>query len=663
MSRILPVNLNDLLHARTVESERIEFKASWNPDTTGHQVLRTICAFANDYHRLNGGYVVIGVAEREGRAALPPQGLEGTDVEAAQRWIRRRCTQIRPPYQPILSPKVVEGRPVLVAWAPGSDVGGHRAPKGPKGSSWHYWVRLGSDTVDAERAGVLTALLEQARRTPFDDSLARDAKIEDLRESKVREHLRQAGSDLLEEPEARRVFRRMRIVGAANGYVVPRNVGLLLFSSDPCEWFRGARIEVARFAADRAGDVQDARTFKGGLAEQVRDALAYLDNLSGTLLRKNADRPEASAWQRFPGDAVREALVNAVCHRSYREDAPDPIKVNVFPDRMVIASYPGPVPGIRQRHFAAGAEPPEVTPRNRRIAEFLKELRLAELRLSGIPKMFRAMEANGSPPPEFDFDEDRTYFQVTLRAHPMHAAVSALRDIAELRAIGQTEEAERRLETAWETNRGSAALATEMVVLHANRGSLPDAEAVFEAFAGAADPSQTPRVANALAAELLRAGRTARAGSLLDRFAERASGRDAIEAGILSRRADLPALARRLFEQAGAALLDDPRGLLEYCRNKLDRARAAHQSGRRGVNRRLLDETETLLRRVLRLDTHPARHAWAWREMARTLEWLDRPSDEVAAAYRRAIGLAPREDRFRDSLGEYGRRVGAWSRE
>lgn len=229
-----------------------------------------------------------------------------------------------------------------------------------------------------------------------------------------------------------------------------------------------------------------------------------------------------------------------------------------------------------------------MTPRNRRIAEFLKELRLAELRLSGIPKMFRTMAANGSPPPEFDFDEDRTYFQVTLRAHPIHAAVSALRDIAELRAIGQTEEAERRLETAWATDRGSAALAIEMLKLHASRGSLPDAEAVFEAFAGAADPSQTPRVANVLAAELLRGGRTDRAGSLLDRFAERASGRDAIEAGILSRRADLPDLARRLFEQAGAALLDDPRGLLEYCQNKLELARAAYRSGRHSVNRRLL---------------------------------------------------------------------------
>ena len=75
MSAILPINLDALLHCRGVESERVEFKASSNPDTTGVQVLRTICAFANDYHNLNGGYIVIGVEERDGRAVLPPIGL------------------------------------------------------------------------------------------------------------------------------------------------------------------------------------------------------------------------------------------------------------------------------------------------------------------------------------------------------------------------------------------------------------------------------------------------------------------------------------------------------------------------------------------------------------------------------------------------------------
>ena len=56
--------------------------------------------------------------------------------------------------------------------------------------------------------------------------------------------------------------------------------------------------------------------------------------------------------------------------------------------------------------------------RNRRIGEFLKELDLTEGRSTGIPKILRAMKANGSPAPEFESDEDRTHFLIRL---PIHA--------------------------------------------------------------------------------------------------------------------------------------------------------------------------------------------------------------------------------------------------
>ena len=56
--------------------------------------------------------------------------------------------------------------------------------------------------------------------------------------------------------------------------------------------------------------------------------------------------------------------------------------------------------------------------RNRRIGEFLKELELAEGRSTGVPKILRAMRANGSPPPRFETDDDRTWFRVRLPAHP-----------------------------------------------------------------------------------------------------------------------------------------------------------------------------------------------------------------------------------------------------
>ena len=40
----LPLNIDDLIHQRKVESARIEYKKDWNPE----KVLHSVCAFAND---------------------------------------------------------------------------------------------------------------------------------------------------------------------------------------------------------------------------------------------------------------------------------------------------------------------------------------------------------------------------------------------------------------------------------------------------------------------------------------------------------------------------------------------------------------------------------------------------------------------------------------
>ena len=77
----LPINIDDLLKARTVEWERLEFKAGWNPKA----VLHTLCAFANDFHNLGGGYIILGVNEDEGRPVLPPAGLPSRQIDAMQK--------------------------------------------------------------------------------------------------------------------------------------------------------------------------------------------------------------------------------------------------------------------------------------------------------------------------------------------------------------------------------------------------------------------------------------------------------------------------------------------------------------------------------------------------------------------------------------------------
>ncbi len=119
-------------------------------------------------------------------------------------------------------------------------------------------------------------------------------------------------------------------------------------------------------------------------------------------------------------EAVKEAVVNAIHHRGY-DGPPEPLKVYLYPDRMVVTSYPGPMPGLRLEHFKPGSVVPRVTGRNRRTADLLKMLDMAEALGTGIPKIQSAMRLNGSPPAEFDFDEEsRTYFSVHLPIHPDH---------------------------------------------------------------------------------------------------------------------------------------------------------------------------------------------------------------------------------------------------
>ena len=480
MSAILPINLDSLLACRGVESERVEFKASWDAKTTGPQVLRTICAFANDYHNLNGGYVVIGVGERDGRAALPPAGLTPVEIESAQQWLRGQANRLDPIYQPILSPEVIDGRHVLVVWAPASDVRPHRVPEEGRRTG-RFWIRLGSETVDAERRGdLLRGLIEQTARVPWDDRRAQDAQMADLIDVKVREHLHAADSALVEEPEVAYIYRRMRLTAKVNDHEVPRNVGLLFFAQDPSVWYRGAAMDVVQFAADRAGDVQEERSLRGPLADQLRDCLNYLGNLSTAHLQKQPDQPRVRRWVSFPPAAVKEIVVNAVYHRGYDVDQPEPTKVYLFPDRLEVTSYPGPVPGIEPHHLRADAPVPSVPARNRRIGELLKERGLAEARLSGLRRVFQAMAANGSPPPRFDFDQERTYFQATLPAHPEYVALSAMRDAAHLRALGEENEAFHRIESAWRTNPASQVLASEAVRMYAKGGATEFAQAKIQ---------------------------------------------------------------------------------------------------------------------------------------------------------------------------------------
>ena len=207
----------------------------------------------------------------------------------------------------------------------------------------------------------------------------------------------------------------MNIVSTLPEYTKPKNVGLMFFSMEPDRFFPYTQIDVVQFPDGLGGNDIIEKTFKGPIQQQLRDALQYIRNVVITeKVIKYPDRAEADRFFNFPYAAVEEALSNAVYHRAY--DEREPIEVRVENDRIEIVSFPGPdrsvtIEGLKNFRVSNRRY------RNRRIGDFLKELHLTEGRNTGFKKILDALETNGSPKPEFETDEDRSYFITRLFIH------------------------------------------------------------------------------------------------------------------------------------------------------------------------------------------------------------------------------------------------------
>ena len=306
MSNKLPINLNDLLRQRTVEGERIEYKAGWNPDP----IIRTVCAFANDFENLGGGYVVIGQdCDANGQPVFPPVGLADNQLDKIQQELLAACQLIQPPYFPVLSVHEIEGRKLVVLQAPG---GMHRPYKAPasvsaKHKTWHYYIRRYSSTVEAKGA-TEQELLGLTAQVPWDDRFNQQAKVSDLSKPLMLEYLREVGSALADDADELSVdalARPMNLVGGPSESPWPKNVGLLFFNETPDRFFPYTQIDVVWFPEGAGGDRFDEKIFKGPLARMTRDALSFIQRnyLIETVI-KHPDRAEATRVWNFPYVAV-----------------------------------------------------------------------------------------------------------------------------------------------------------------------------------------------------------------------------------------------------------------------------------------------------------------------------------------------------------------------
>ena len=162
----LEISIEDLLDKRRVESDRIEFKAGWNPD----DIYRSVCAFANDFDNVGGGYIVVGVEEKNGIAVRPVKGLHEQEIDRIQKEILGYNNTMVPAYFPKVVLEEVDQKFVMVLWVMAGVQRPYKAPEhvtAKRDKKHYYYIRYASSSVRANSEQE-RELVNMANHAPFD---------------------------------------------------------------------------------------------------------------------------------------------------------------------------------------------------------------------------------------------------------------------------------------------------------------------------------------------------------------------------------------------------------------------------------------------------------------------------------------------------------------
>jgi ATP-dependent DNA helicase RecG len=412
MNIALPVNIKDLISEKVVESDRIEFKSGWNPK----EIMHTMCAFANDIHNWGGGYIVIGIEANEGKATMPPIGIEANTIDKILGELLNLSHIITPNYFPIITTEIIRKKHVMIVWCPAGDFRPYRSPEGlgKENKEKFYYVRKNARTIKAREAD-LKILFELAARIPYDDRINSAARIDDLDLGLIREFLNDVKSDLFEDSikiSFKDLCRQLNIAKGPDEAIRPTNAGLLFFSKNPHKYHERARIELV-IHKEYSGRNFYEKIYRGPIHHQINDALRFIKSeIIAEAIVKESGKAKSVRYYNFPFEAVEEIITNAVYHKSYEINSP--IEVQIYPDRMDVLSYPGPIPPVDNKSLNSQKRVFAREYRNRRIGDLLKELNLTEGRGTGLPMVYTACANNGSPKPIFETDKQHTYFLATL---------------------------------------------------------------------------------------------------------------------------------------------------------------------------------------------------------------------------------------------------------
>ena len=414
----LPININDLLNKNKVEGNRIEFKTGWNPD----KIYRTICAFANDFDNLGGGYILVGVEEENGKAKRPVKGISENQIDNIQKDMVGFNNKIDPYYLPRTSVEEIDGKIIFVIWIPSGinrpynvmeDVNAkHSKPK--------FYIRSGSCSIEA-KGEALDQLRDLANRTPFDDRGNPDIKIDDISPVLVYDHLKKVGSKLANKFSGdglENILEQMDLYDGPTERRYIKNVAAMMFCENLKKFFPVSRVEIVVFPNGRIKDPNnfyEVPAITGTVPQMINQTLNQLRTFIREYIVKPKDKAESIRYFNYPYQALEEAVVNALYHRDYQER--EPVEITIEPDRISILSYAGPDRSVTVDAIRRGDVLRSRRYKNRRLGDFLKELELTEGRCTGIPTIQEELAKNGSPRATIETDENRTFFLIDIPCH------------------------------------------------------------------------------------------------------------------------------------------------------------------------------------------------------------------------------------------------------
>jgi ATP-dependent DNA helicase RecG len=223
----------------------------------------------------------------------------------------------------------------------------------------------------------------------WDTEICKEAKLSDISAKKLKSFLKNAG---LKYDTLRSDLEKLKLL--SDGKLC--NTAVILFAKKPQAFFPNARLRCAVFGTTDTSFTIDMQDFEGDLFFLIEKAEEYiLKNIHiGMKLEglRRIDVPEIDKA------AFREAIINAFCHRDYREY--DSVNIAVFKDHIEIRS-----PGLLYGGLTIE------TIKTKMVSERRNEL-IAEMlhRVHFIEKWGRGIRLILSKEPDTEFSEVGTKF-------------------------------------------------------------------------------------------------------------------------------------------------------------------------------------------------------------------------------------------------------------